>query len=107
MFKKSATELKHKLLRCKCIANIAILNAGTLNKIGKLLKLTASATHHYIDIVCIQEHRYYYSELEIKYNDTGNEWTFISVSAWKISVIAIIEEVELVKKLQHPVSHQP
>ena len=56
----------------------------TLNKIDQFHKLTASATERNIDIVCIQEHRYYHSEQEITYHDTGNG------SASKNSVNAVI-----------------
>ena len=40
--------------------------------------------------LCIQELRYYHSKVEIKHNDSSNGWMFISASAWKISVSAII-----------------
>ena len=92
VLKKSATVLKLKpklkLLRCKNTVHIATLNNRTLNRIGQLPELTASATEHNIDFVYIQEHRYSHSEIEIKYLDTGNRWTFIPASAWKISVLA-------------------
>ena len=45
---------------------------------------------HDIDLICLQKYKYYYSEIEIKYQDTGNWWTFISVSAWKNTVNAVI-----------------
>ena len=35
------------------------------------------------EIINVQEHRNYHSELELKYDDTGNSWTLISSSAWK------------------------
>ena len=62
----------------------------TLNEIDMLSELTTSAAEHNIDIVCIQEHKNYHVELEIEYHDTGNGWMFISESAWKSSVSAII-----------------
>ena len=37
-------------------------------------ELTAFAAEHNIDIICVQKHRYYSSELEQKYNDTGKRW---------------------------------
>ena len=90
VFEKSATELKHKqkFLKCKSIIHIATFNVRTLNRIDQLPELRGSALEHNIDIVCIQEHRYPHSELEIKYHDTGNGWKFISASAWKNSVNA-------------------
>ena len=35
-------------------------------------------------------HSYYHSELELKYPDTGNEWTYVSAYAWKKSVNTVI-----------------
>ena len=64
-------------------------NIRTLNRIGQRPELTAFAIYHNIDIICIQEHRYFHSE-DIKYHDTGKGWAFISTSAWKNSVNATI-----------------
>ena len=90
VFKKSATELKQqKLLKCKHTVQIATFNVRTLNRIGKLPELTASAIEHKIDIICMQEHRYTHSE-DIKYHDTSNGWTLAIASAWKNSINATI-----------------
>ena len=90
VFEKSATELKQqKLLKSKQTIQIATFNVRTLNRIGQLPELTASAAEHKIDIICIQEHRYTHTEY-IKYHDTGNGWTLATVSAWKTSVNAIV-----------------
>ena len=62
------------------------LGVRTLNRIGHLPEQIASVVEHTIDIVCIQEHKYSHSELEIKYHDIGNGWTLFSASAWKSSV---------------------
>ena len=67
VFEKSATELKQsKLLKCKQTLQIATFNVRTLNRIGQLPELIASAEEHKIDIICIQEHRYTHTE-DIKY----------------------------------------
>ena len=51
VFEKSATELKNqKLLKCKQTIQIATFNVRTLNRIGQLPELTASAVEHKIDI---------------------------------------------------------
>ena len=89
MFEKSATELKQKLLKCKQTIQIATFNVRTLNRIGQLPELTASAVEHKIDIICIQEHRYTHTK-DIKYYETGNEWMLVTVSAWKNSVNASV-----------------
>ena len=57
-------------------------NVRILNRISQLPELTASAIDHKIDIIFIQEHRYTHTE-DIKYHQTGNEWTVATVSAWK------------------------
>ena len=68
IFKKSATELKlkpkQKLLRCEKV-QIVTLNVRKMNRIGQLPELTASAAEHYIDTVCVREHRYYHCGVEI------------------------------------------
>ena len=87
VFEKSATELK--LLKCKQTIQIATFNVRTLNRIGQLPELTASAVEHKIDIICIQEHRYTHTE-DIKYHETGNGWMLVTVSAWKNSVNASV-----------------
>ena len=61
-------------------------NDRTLNRIGQLPELTASAIDPNIDIVCVQEHRYHHSKEDIKYHDTGNGLTFVYLSAWKNSI---------------------
>ena len=68
---------------------IATFNLRTLNRIGQLPELTASAVGHEIDIICIQEHRYTHTK-DIKYHDTGNGRTLATVSAWKNSVNAAV-----------------
>ena len=82
-FEKSATELKQqKLLKCKQTIQIVTFNVRTLNRIGQLPELTASAVEHKIDMICIQEHRYMHNK-DIKYHNTGNGWMPATVSAWK------------------------
>ena len=78
-----------KILKCKSAIQIATFNVRTLNRIGQLPELTASAIDHNVDIICVQEHRHLHSE-DIKYLDTGNVWMIFSASAWKNSVNAAI-----------------
>ena len=93
VFEKPATELKLKktLLKCKQTIQIVTLNVRTLNRIGQLPELTASAVEHKIDIICIQEHRYTHTED----HETGNGWTLVTVSACKNSVNASVGGWEL------------
>ena len=95
VFEKSATELKQsKLLKCKQTLQIATFNVRTLNRIGQLPELIASAEEHKIDIIYIQEHRYTHTE-DIKYHETGNGWSLVTVSAWKNSVNGAVGGVGL------------
>ena len=95
VFEKSATELKQsKLLKCKQTLQIAIFNVRTLNRIGQLPELIASAEEHKIDIICLQEHRYTHTE-DIKYHETGKGWSLVTVSGWINSVNAAVGGVGL------------
>ncbi len=74
LFENLAKELeyKQKLLKCKNTVYITTLSVRTLNRIGQQLEPTVSVLEHNIDIVCVQEHRCYHSEVEIKYHDADN-----------------------------------
>ena len=89
---KPATENRQnqKLLKCKSIIQIVTFNVKTLNRISQLPVLRVSAVDHNIDIVW-----YHHIEVEMKYNDIGNGWTFTSASAWKNSVNYVIGDVEM------------
>ena len=82
--RKISYRAQTKTTKCKQTIQIAIFNVRTLNRIGQLPELTASAVEHKIDIICIQEHRYTHTR-DIKYHETGNRWTLAIVSAWKNS----------------------
>ena len=47
---------------------------------------------HSKEIICMQGHGYLHRELEIKYHDTKNDWTFVSSSTLKNSIKATIED---------------
>ena len=83
------TGKKGALLKCKQTIQIATFNVRTLNRIGQLPELTASAVEHKIDIICIREHRYTLTK-DIKYHETGNGWTLATLSAWINSVNATV-----------------
>ena len=83
-----------KLLNCKQTLQIATFNVRTLNRIGQLPELIALAVEHKIDIICIQEHRCTHAE-DIKYHETGNGWSLVTVPAWKNSVNAAVGGVGL------------
>ena len=75
VFERSAAELKQqKLLKCKQTIQIAIFNVRTLNRIGQLPDLTASAVEQKVDIMSVQEHRYTHTK-DIKYPKHNNSET--------------------------------
>ena len=51
-------------------------------------------------IICIQKHKYYHRELELRYHDPSNGWIFVSVSVWKNSVNATIGGVGMLHALK-------
>ena len=56
-----------------------IVNIRTWYSINHLPELIASAAKNNIDIICVQEHRYFQKEL--KHDNTGKGWTFNSAFA--------------------------
>ena len=66
IFEKLAlvVESKSKLLICKNTVNIVIFNVRFFNIVNQSPELTASVAKHNRIIVCIEKHRYQYSELE-------------------------------------------
>ena len=89
VFKKSVTE-PNPDSDAKNMVNMAIFNVRTLNTLKQQPELTVSAAEYNIDIICMQNHGYYHSELESKYQDIDNGWTFVSSSAWKNTVNSAI-----------------
>ena len=112
VFENSATELKQKLLKCKLTIQRVTFNVTTFNKIGQLPELTTSVIDHNIDIICIQEHRYTHSK-DIKYHDSGNEWTKATATAWNhslnVTVVGVgmligpqaLKSLNTIEKIQH------
>ena len=91
VFEKLAAEPKQNLLRCKNIDSIATFNVRILNTINQQPELTAFKVKRNIDIICLHEHRYNHIELKLKYQDTGNGWSFVLVSELEKSInVAIV-----------------
>ena len=77
------------MLRPKKTIKVATFNVRTLSSDIKMHELIANAECHRIDVICIQEHRHYHSDVDIKYNDIG-KWCLITSSATKNSVNAAV-----------------
>ena len=71
-FEKSATEFRPKLLTYRNIVNIVTFNIRTLSIVNQLAELTAFAAEYNIDIICIQEYKYYHGKVKTKYHNAGN-----------------------------------
>ena len=65
VFKNQLQNLNPIYFDARNIINIAKFNVRNLKKTNK----------QNIDIICMQEHKYCYSEV-LKYDDTGNGWHF-------------------------------
>ena len=74
---------------------IATFNVRTLQHDKQINELISSAKKQGIDIICIQEHRFYHEESAIKYHKPGKGWTFITTSAWKNSTNSTIGRVRI------------
>ena len=79
------TTIRKKHLSCKNATNFSTFNARTLVPPGRLDELVANATSHSIDIIAIQEHRFYHPNDAHKYHTIGSH-QLVTSSAWKNSV---------------------
>ena len=78
-------------IKLKCESIIYIANNKRLNFQHNKPELNASAAEHNIDIICVQTHRYYLNQIEIKQRGS----TFFSVSAWKNFVNAAVGDIKM------------
>ena len=51
-----------------------MFNVRTLKSLIKIEKFTAGAEKHGIDVMCVQELRFYHEELTLKHHDLGKHW---------------------------------
>ncbi len=78
-----------RLLQCKTPLKISTFNIRTSNYERNLHELTELAEENNIDIICIQEHKIYHNDIELRYKQI-NAWTLITSSAEKNSANASI-----------------
>ena len=83
------TTLSRKHLNCKTNTNFSTFNARTLVPLGRLDELVANAIDQSIDIIAIQEHRFYHPDEGRKYHTIGSH-QLVTSSAWKNSVNSTI-----------------
>ena len=83
-FDKFVTERnRRQLLKCKRTINLSTFNVCTLQSIKQMAELFIIVVTYHIDIINVQEHRFYHEDIDLKYHELGNGWTFISASALK------------------------
>ena len=61
----------------------ATFNLRTLQSIKQMSELISIAVTYHIDVINLQEHRFDHEDIDLKYHELGNGWTFISASALK------------------------
>ena len=83
-FNKFVTEQnRRQLLKCKRNINLSTFNVHTLQSIKQMWELIAIAVTYRIGVINLQEHRFYHEDIDLKYHEHGNGWTFITASALK------------------------
>ena len=74
---------RRQLPKCLRTINLSTFNVRSLRSIKQISELIAIAVTYHIDVINVQEHRFYHEDIDLKYHELGNEWTFISASALK------------------------
>ncbi|XP_029633813.1 craniofacial development protein 2-like [Octopus sinensis] len=70
---------------CRNHTILSTLNARTLGPLGRLEELGANAESHGIDIIAVQEHRFYHPDNILKYHQVGS-YQLVTSSASKNTV---------------------
>ena len=92
-----------RLFKCRKTTLVSTFNCRTLSSIGRTGELTALAQEQNIDVICIQEHRIYHDDIELKYHDMKKGWVMITSSAEKATNNSTIRGVGL---LLSPKAHK-
>ena len=76
-----------RLLKCRQISKIATFNVRTLKHTMKLSELTYLVEKYEIDVICVQEHRIYHDDINIKYQEVSKGWK-------RQKIILLLEELD-------------
>ena len=57
------------LLKCKRVTRISTFNVRTITSKKQTYELIASALRYNIDVICVQEHRFYHTDSELKHHN--------------------------------------
>ena len=63
--------------------NLSTFKVRTLQSIKQISELISIAVTYHIDVINVQEHRFYHEDTDLKYHELGNGWPFISASDLK------------------------
>ena len=63
---------RRQLLKCKRTINLSTFNVRTLQSIKQISELIAIAVSYDIDVINVQEHRFYHEDIDLKYHELGN-----------------------------------
>ena len=77
----------HKHLNANKSTMFGSLNTQTLTKVWKMPELIAYAEKTNQEIICIQEYRFVYLDIDIKEHTYG-KWKLITCSTWRNSMNA-------------------
>ena len=86
---ESGTINKKHLVNCKNNTIISTFNTRTLCTLGRLDELSSNAKTQGIDIIAVQEHRFYHDQNPIKYH-TADTYQLVTSSSWKNSMNASV-----------------
>ena len=92
-----------RLLKCRKTTLVSTFNCRTLNPSERAGELTALAQEQNIDVICIQEHRIYHDDIDLKFHDMKKGWVMITSSAGKATNNSTIRGVGL---LLSPKAHK-
>jgi exonuclease III len=79
-----------QLLKCTKPIIISSLNTRTLNPVGRVEELSHLAMTHNIDVVCIQDHKFYHPDDDLQYHKKIQGQQLITASCWKNSINASV-----------------
>ena len=81
-----------RILRCKPRTIISSLNTRTLDPLGRLEELVECSKRQNIDILAVQEHRFYHPNDELKYHQAGS-YKLVTSSATKNTINSTVAGV--------------
>ena len=82
--------LDKQFIKCKKAITISSLNTRTLNPNGRAEELSLLSKTHNIDVICLQDHKFYHPNDDLKYHKKIEGQQIITVSCWKNSINASV-----------------